>query len=73
MQERASERRENINEDSLFEKSGWKAGTTVTVSQNKCREGSLVQGPCLILLRAPRVWPKALERKKEEKEIQGRG
>lgn len=48
-----------------YSRSGWKAGTNVTVSQNKYREGNLVQRPCLIFLWAPMVWPKALERKKK--------
>lgn len=35
MKERKSERKENLNVDSLSEKSGWKAGRTIIVSQTK--------------------------------------
>lgn len=65
MQERGNERRENMNTDSLFEKSGWKAEKVVTISRAKNGDGGLIQGPCLII-----HWVRLQGLVEEEKEVQ---
>lgn len=65
MQERGNDRRENMNTDSLFEKSGWKAEKVVTISQTKNGDGGLMQGPCLII-----HWVSLQGLVEEEKEVQ---